>query len=158
MKTYELILPSCYVKPVLILDFPWIKELRNPENKQTTRTLKDNLGECCLGLASRLQGRIIKDHITGSYTDGEILPDFRDTTNNLCLNLTNPLSKFIGQSGEFGSSVCVKVTTSSDFPTKIKQTYTTLAGCNDAGLTFPQIADIILAIWDVKYTNPEHQH
>lgn len=161
---FKIKFPDAYVKPVMLLDFPWIRELRNPENKQNTDGyLKNPTGECCLGLASRLQGRLKPDGCDGSdmWVDADC--DFVGS-----LSENNPLNEYFSKKsgyayGNFPSIVSVQTFLANPDGSIIeslgvRSISANLAGCNDAGLAFPQIAEIILAIWDVQYTDPCHQH
>ena len=52
--------PENYVKPPFPGGKVLCEELRKPETKQTQSQLKNEQGECCLGVLCRLQGRLIK--------------------------------------------------------------------------------------------------
>lgn len=136
MKTYILHLPDNYVKPPLPGGLAWVAELRKPGLPQITGQLKRDDGECCLGVLCRLQGRITLG-AEGSYIDSS-------GGSWYVLDQTNPAAKFIGLEGIFPLGVHVSVGDIAKAP------YTALANLNDFGLTFPQIADIIEAVWDCQ--------
>lgn len=45
----------------------WIKELRNPENKQCTHTLFDGVGYCCLGILHKSLGHSLPVRHDGNH-------------------------------------------------------------------------------------------
>lgn len=156
---YKIVKSEHFVKGTLVLSFPWIKELRNPANKQTTGKLKsDDGGECCLGLACRLMG-ILKKHEDGGYIQYYNL-DNDSTRNYSYISKDNPLGAQIGESGDLPSGftvICDDWKRDGEDIT-YKKTFTYLAELNDNGFTFAEIADIILEAWNIEYENPEHQH
>lgn len=105
----------------------WVAELRSGF-PQTEGRLKDGDGECCLGVLCRLQDRL------------SIAPNgvWTDNGSTGWLSSSNPYSGFFSISGSFPASCRVKVG---------KEYQESLAGCNDSGCSFDQIADIIDAFW-----------
>jgi hypothetical protein len=199
---YRVEKPFGYVKPVITLDIPWINELRNPDVKQTRGSLKNEsndelnpnqLGECCLGVASRLQGRLKVQ----KYCEIMMWRDFRadgayeahnflSSDNPIAIQFNAAISEsdmrkkcyraaHVGDKGEpiDRDDLCA-IGAKGEFPEGVKVVFTTdktgrkndhskghcfdLASCNDNGMPFIQIAEVILEVWDIRYSNPEHQH
>ena len=122
---YTLNLPPNYTKPKLPGRDKWTAELRSGRRKQGHGKLQLFNGEqCCLGVLCDLQGRL------GVY----------EQCNAGGLSTNNPLYSHLSAEGVFPSTVYV-ITTNNNFK------HSNLAGLNDAGLTFLQIADIIEAVW-----------
>lgn len=102
----------------------WVEALRSGKYKQTTCALEDHQGSCCLGVACRVaieQGVDVTTH-----KDSNRLTFFEDsrimipTAVQNWLRLQTSLGEFSDVNGE-----------------------NSLAGINDDGATFEQIADII---------------
>ena len=125
--------PENYVKPPFPGGKVLCEELRKPETKQTQSQLKDEQGECCLGVLCRLQGRLIKN-------DQDDWSDVRDNVYYLAND--NPAHKIFGDRGWFPEGVSIEGYTS--------QAIGALSELNDKGYTFPQIASVIEQIWDCQ--------
>jgi len=131
---YRLILPDGYQKQPLPGRDEWIAYLREHPEEQGIGALGLPEGpNCCLGELSKLQGRL-----TDYGTDSEASGHNAET----CLSNDNPYCKFFTDVGEFPQGIYV-----SSMIDGVLDNQFDLANCNDAGLTFPQIADIIEAVW-----------
>lgn len=95
----------------------WITALRSGQYEQGKKSLCENGKYCCLGVLSKLQGRLTEDGLDG--TD----PQYRTHT---LLSEDNPLYATIYQSRNEGGLVMF-----------------TLTLLNDRGVTFTEIADVI---------------
>lgn len=114
------------------LIFAWLAAMRSGKWRQTRRYLEDDNGNCCLGVAIRVleavrPGTVVIRQVVGSTTrlfiiDGDV------KTGVLPLQAQH----YFGLRHEDGAAV-------------IGDTRIALTLCNDAGRTFPEIADIIEA-------------
>ncbi len=136
--SYTLHLPDNYQPPPLPGGLAWVTELRKPGLPQTTNWLKDSDGECCLGVLSRIQGRLNFNPHLQRYCDGK-----SDRNKDNVLAVDNPLFPILSAGGRFPAHVFVKTNKSYS---KLEALYE----LNDNGLTFPQIADIISKVWDCQ--------
>lgn len=126
---YKLVLPKGYKKQPLPGRNEWVAALRSGKYTQAKGELcLENGSKCCLGVVSHLQGRLKR---------------YRDDDSAFVLSELNPLDEYLHQSGDFPEGVVVAVGENS---------WANLATCNDAGLTFAQIADIIEKVW--KHAGP----
>ncbi len=134
---YTLTLPDNYVPPPLPGGRQWVEALRSGLYQQCTGQLCDGTGYCCLGVLSKVQGRLI-EHDVENATDGSEGPF-------MVLSATNPMRPYLNASGKIPKGVIVE----AEHETRgvPKGPARELTSLNDAGLTFPQIADIIEAVW-----------
>ncbi len=136
---YTLTLPDNYVPPPLPGGKQWVEALRSGLYQQCTGQLCDGTGYCCLGVLSKVQGRLTprQDLPLSQSKDGSV-----GSSNGAFLILAedNPLFPALRGSGMFPSAGIKVTIEANDKPRE-------LSGLNDAGLTFPQIADIIEAVW-----------
>jgi hypothetical protein len=134
VKEYNLVIPEGYEKRELPYFNEWIAALESGDYEQHLGKLCwDGKTYCCLGLLSKIQGRLT--------------PTLRDGSSTNCpyaLAEDNPCYPSLNQAGAFDSGVQCWV---DDFPLY------SLAGCNDYGLHFKQIAEIIKALWKPSTTN-----
>jgi hypothetical protein len=130
--TYSIYLPDGYVQPALPGRNAWIADLLANPDKQRVGALGTPDGpNCCLGRLCLLQDRLT---VNGADTDG----------GGQGIATSNPYSPFLGVLGRFPSGV--EVTLLSDAGPSVG-IVSSLAGCNDGGLSFAQIADIIFILW-----------
>lgn len=125
---YTIDFPENYIKPLLPGRDAWCAALRSGEYKQGRDRLCSYDGEdkyCCLGVLSEIQGRLDSDWRDNGGSDA-------------VLSQCNPLSSLLGPCGSLGY-MWVQV--------GLKQVCS-LAGLNDAGVPFSDIADIIESVWD----------
>lgn len=125
---YEIEYPENYVKPKMPAK-AWVEALRSGEYQQVKGCLCDGNAYCCLGVLSKIQGRL-----TDEGRDGEKGTQY-------ILEPDNPLIQYIGSAGEFPLGVEVILSH--------KERIKGLAGLNDGGFTFSEIATIIEQIWEV---------
>lgn len=126
----EIIKPEGYVRRAFpsydgVTKTKWIAELRSGIS-QSRRNLKDESGECCLGVLCRLQGRLKFD--SGFW---------EDSGNRQTIPPENDYYYFLDGLGSFPCDCYVE----------FGSNYYSLARCNDAGCSFEQIAEIIDAFW-----------
>lgn len=133
---YEVIAPDDYVKPKLPWGTPWVAELRSGKYRQCTGALCNGEGYCCLGILSKIQGRL-KRPGRSLWLDGDIAGP---------LSKRNPIATIIGEAGSFWVYNRVIVRGKSDTTLK----YLTLACMNDNGFPFSIIADVIEAVWELE--------
>ena len=128
---FTLHLPNGYQRqPLPGLD-EWVDDLRaNPDQQRRGILGYPQGGNCCLGRFSMLQGRLGDHGLDGNddVGDGIVLSD------------NNPVAPYFGRCGVFPDGVWVEI------ENDLSQRYN-LGQCNDAGLTFPQIATIIESVW-----------
>ena len=124
---YKLHLPKGYVKPPLPGRDKWIAALMSGKYPQGQHHLCKDLCYCCLGVLSELQGRLDFDG--------------RDNREYSLLSYDNPLFDILRSNGDFPLRVCVEIFNCTII-------CHALSTCNDFGLNFNQIADIIEAVWE----------
>jgi hypothetical protein len=116
-------IPNNYTPPPLPGRNEWVADLRANPDKQGAGLLGEPQGpNCCLGRLSLLQGRLTRD---GFDSDSGFWAG---------LSENNPAFVMLSALGDFPNGVAVNG-------------LYCLAFCNDTGLTFAQIADIIEALW-----------
>lgn len=125
---YKLHLPDGYEKKPLPGLKQWVEALRSGKYKQGKQALCKDGKYCCLGVRCEVEG--FEGIASGEYTsfgcDLFMLPS------------KSTAYPFISDSGDFPSGVRIAIG---------GLTSGALVGCNDSGLTFLQIADIIEAVW-----------
>src|SRR5882672_10133756 len=133
MTTYRIEFSNAYVKPLLPGRDLWLAALRSGTYKQGTDALLLNGCYCCLGVLCDIQGR--------PRHGGPLQIGFDNDFD--VINTDNPLYDHLTSTGDFpeGVSVSVRIEDNEE------ETVTNLAACNDSNLTFPQIADLIEAVW-----------
>ena len=133
---YKLNLPPDYIPRPLPGRDEWLTELRSEKYKQGKTRLCQNFAGvpryCCLGVLCTLQKRPQVEEGYSLLFDG---------WGGVLAN-ENPVHRQLNDSGEFPMLVWVTVY-KDGAPAQLKN----LADCNDQGLTFSQIADIIEKIW-----------
>jgi hypothetical protein len=142
---YKIHLPDNYIAPHLPTRDEWTAALRSGKYNQTSESLCDSSGYCCLGVLSDVQGRLKYDQHRAYWLDSDLEHD--DHENNL--SNTNPLYEILKHNGEFPAGVWVKGWSEEDEETEENaETATSLVGCNDdLRLDFEEIAGIIEQIW-----------
>lgn len=131
---YTLHLPENYVKPPLPGRDEWIAALRGGEYQQCQEMLCDGKGYCCLGVLSKMQGRLKKEIL--QWVDGDCSGALDDD---------NPLHSYLQDFVGSGNGSFPKGVTIADEDNNSAEC---LSEANDAGLTFIQIADIIEQVWE----------
>lgn len=119
MKSYTINKPEGYQKVPLPMRDEWVKALRSGEYPQGKDFLCYEGSYCCLGVLSKIQGRLIDGHDDAEHT--ELAP-------------SNPLYGVLSYAGRLPFGVTVQ------FESGVRGA---LAYLNDDGLPFPDIADII---------------
>lgn len=133
MTTYRIEFSEDYVKPLLPGRDQWIAALRSDAFKQGQDSLMAKGRHCCLGVLCVLQDRPKETRGLATYFDGDC--DI--------LGADNPAFGCLSSCGLFpgGLDFFIRVDNGPE------ECVTNLAACNDGGLTFPQIADVISQIW-----------
>lgn len=149
MNEYKLILPKDYVRHELPGKAKWTKALRSGDFQQAKGKLFSPAcnGYCCLGVLSKVQGRLCEETGQDGY-------EYEETEySDVDLNSDNPLINFIGDIGQFPKGVKVE---GVDRRYEIENVSDCLIYCNDNfELNFKQIADIIDKVWyDSEVENP----
>lgn len=126
---YTLHTPEGFQKVALPMSDKWLAALRSGEYQQGKEALCEDGKYCCLGVLSKLQGRL---------TDGGY-----DADPLYCsgLSVDNPLRQIICEYGEMPRKCSVSIE-------GVELPKTILSACNDNGLTFLEIADIIEALYE----------
>ena len=134
---YKLELPEGYVPLPLPGRDEWLAELRSGKYKQGSNKLckiTDGVAKhCCLGVLCTLQHR---PQVFHTY-----VVDFDDRAEALAY--ANPLYTHLNATGRFPELVTVTAFQED----ASHEGLTSLAQCNDAELSFEQIADIIEKVW-----------
>jgi hypothetical protein len=132
---YTITFPEGYEKKELPYFNEWVKALESGEYTQGASALQTGNRYCCLGVLSKIQGRLVNE-----CDDGY----------RLMLAKNNPCRLQLGQMGNFPEGVTVTIPRHSPF--------NTLVHCNDNDLSFNQIAEIIKQIWKpigIKESKPD---
>jgi hypothetical protein len=134
MPKYELTTLEGYEKKELPYFNEWINALESGEYKQGRGMLVcvTTGAYCCLGVLSKIQGRLDPN------TSDEDHPNV-ETYHSAGLTMSNPCYQQLSHLGAFPSDVSVRVIAHGRVHN--------LADCNDAKLTFKQIAEIIKQVW-----------
>ena len=118
----------------------WVEALRSGKYKQTSGSLHDDNGFCCLGVACEISGlgEWERDAIFGNQTD----------------------YRYMGKTGSLPAPVAAWLGLTSKSPTWDEGKWSesgnitddmddNLAVRNDEGVTFAEIADIIERVWGI---------
>lgn len=132
---YTLHIPENYVKPPLPGRDEWLEALRSGQYAQGRLALCESDRYCCLGVLCRLQGRL-------TFLDGKWREEGEEISG---LPYENPVYKNLDALGRLPVGVFVRMF-GGNLGGVAREVQ--LAACNDNGLTFDQIADIIEAVWD----------
>jgi hypothetical protein len=135
-ETYELIIPEGYQKKELPYFKEWTEALDSGGYAQTSGQLckkysyveGDETCYCCLGVLSKIQGRLTSHNTDGSELD-----------NTYYLSLENPNYPFLRENGTFPEGIAV-------ISLKGKKIHN-LAELNDYDFSFSQISKVIKEIW-----------
>lgn len=129
-KGWKLVIPEDYQKIPLPYFKEWTSALESGEYKQTKNRLclieGDSCSYCCLGVLSKIQGRLTKEGEDNEFGD------------RTYLSSSNPLTPFLGSVGYLPQGV--KVYSDDDY-------FVSLSAINDEGLPFSEIAKVIKEIW-----------
>lgn len=145
MPDLEVNIPDGYAKKVFPDTDNWIRDLRSGQLKQCRKKLcgpteRGSYGFCCLGVLSRLQGRLtIQNSKNNAWVDGAT--EAALTTPN-ALEPGNPFSKLTSPLGNLR-------------PVKVMcgvQDLSVLSAINDKGYSFETIAKVI----ELCFTSGEH--
>lgn len=134
---FNITLPKNYKKIKLPLFKKWVSALESGKYRQCTGTLcstnNKKLTYCCLGVLSKIQGRLNKANV--AFEDGF------DTNETANLAVTNPLYKILHSVGAFPVKVHVN-NEDNDYDAS------SLIDCNDElKLSFKDIAKIIKTLY-----------
>lgn len=138
MKDYTINFPDNYHRQPLPGKNTWVAALRSGEYKQADGYLMLDDEEdgkycyCCLGVLSKLQGRL------NEY--GYDVDDNEEDGQNTSLAESNPLYDKLLDVGRFPLGINILIQGK-------EKPFDNLADCNDSGLNFTQIADIIDKVW-----------
>jgi hypothetical protein len=135
-ETYELIIPEGYQKKELPYFKEWTEALDSGGYAQTSGQLckkysyveGDETRYCCLGVLSKIQGRLTSDNT-----------DSLDFDSTYYLSLENPNYPFLRENGTFPEGIAV-------ISSKGKRIHN-LAELNDNEFSFSQISKVIKEIW-----------
>lgn len=132
-------LPDNYKKVKLPFFKKWANALESGKFRQCTGTLREINNKrptyCCLGVLSKIQGRLIKNEAENYFEDG------KDTGESGNLDCSNPVYLILKSDGTLPKGVNV---------TKTDDAYesTTLVACNDdLSLSFKDIAKVIKTVY-----------
>lgn len=131
-KTVKVLVPIGYKKIYLPMFEEWTSALESGKFRQTKDTLCETKNKhcyyCCLGVLSRIQGRLKngRDGVGGETK---------------MLSVDNPLYSFLTNTGLIQGCVQIHSKGGSVIEADV------LAHLNDLGLTFKEIAKIIKVFW-----------
>lgn len=112
-----------------------VAALRSGEYKQTTHSLHDNHGFCCLGVACAVQFKLWGRDPDGSYMDGRY--EYDGATTSLPVSVQTAFG-FTDRMG--GVRSVIEIANGGIF--------TSLATANDGGAGFREIANFIEKNWE----------
>lgn len=116
----------------------WIEKLESGKIKQGKGLLCETNGKCnrycCLGVLSKIQGRLNKN------SDGV----FHDGGNKYYLSLYNPANNVFSNKGDFPKEALVTIKM-EDKDYLLRRT--DLAALNDIGFSFKDISKVIKILW-----------
>lgn len=143
--TFKITLPKGYEKVSIPFLNEWTSALESGEYEQGSGLLCENRVKndvsynkyCCLGVLCKIKGTL-----KGSSFDFFVLGD--EGAYFSILSPNNPCTKYIGRSGSFPEGVFVDV---GIIENKLPHRCNSLTSCNDVGLSFKQIAEIIKTVW-----------
>lgn len=124
-------IPNTYERVKLPWKRKWIAALRSGKFSQSRCLLFDAGKYCCLGILSKIQGRLV-----GSF-------DSNATHSTSVLHYSNPCWPTLNGQGSFDEKIRVTIPTGTGKP----KILTTLAECNDNGVPFKDIASLIHLLW-----------
>lgn len=135
-ETYELIIPEGYQKKELPYFKEWTEALDSGEYSQGSGQLCQTLSYleeietryCCLGVLSKIQGRLVNNSRDGS-----------DLDSTYYLSFENPIYRFLGESGTLPAGIEIKSLN--------EKRIFNLAELNDNNFSFSQISQVIKEIW-----------
>lgn len=134
---YKIIKPDDFEKVKLPGLTAWLVALRSGKYGQAKGVLCSSNGKyCCLGVLSKIQGRLIDDGI------GNVDKDFIEglsVSKYGGLSASNPLYNQLNWNGRFPTGCSVEIVCADGE----ERSYEDIAPCNDEGLNFNQIADIL---------------
>jgi hypothetical protein len=134
---YTLTIPDGYVKPYLPGLTKWVEALRSGEYKQGTGFLCCEGRYCCLGVLCKINNRpLLLTEI--SKEEAAELGVIFDKSNNKLSPAFESAYRVLQDLGSFPHNVYAWIRNQASF---------SLADCNDKGLTFLEIADIIEQVW-----------
>lgn len=124
----------------------WVADLRDPNNKQCSSVLHDGVGYCCLGRALVVGGfkLVPYEDEMGDVDDSQFVIDGTQDENGAggeFETLESRTMETLGFSGPQGEPKDGTFTIGG-------QIFASLAGANDAGITFAQIADWVEKNWE----------
>jgi hypothetical protein len=156
-KDFKINLPDNYKKVELgpIKD-KWIKALKSGRYEQGAGRLRtESGGYCCLGVLSKIQKRLTSScdssfNAPTTYFDG--LGKLNNSFRSTCfIESDNPLIDVLQRNGVFPKGVSVELMTPTNTAKRLNDctcsTCSSLTECNDEGMSFKQIAEIIDTIW-----------
>lgn len=120
--------PDTHVRKPLPFYHEWLAALRYGGHRQAIGQLSDDTGFCCLGVLSKVQGRL------RSGNDGNGIG------NTAVLAPSNPCAQALSRSGILPSE---SILTVDGALLDIVE----LSAMNDSGLSFIEIANVIEAVW-----------
>lgn len=130
-------IPEGYERPKLPWKRKWIAALRSGKFNQTVRKLFDGVGYCCLGILSKIQGRLFGN------------TDTTDSPSQSALSCSNPTFGVLKGLGVFPEEIRVTLKgygKGDGFDFKLTP-IDSLATLNDKKVNFNQIASVIHLIW-----------
>lgn len=134
---FNINVPDNYEKRKLPFFKKWVSALESGTFRQCTGTLCDSknsrLTYCCLGVLSKIQGRLIKNNV--SYED--------KSETDVSLNDDNPCYDVLAGDGTFPCDVYVG-RGDGDF---YKRAWSLISCNDDLGLSFKDIAKIIKTLY-----------
>lgn len=140
---YTITIPDGYIKQPLPGKTEWGAALRSGKYKQGWTKLKAGDSYCCLGVKCELDGRPTQ---VGRPYLAKLVTEFDGL--DAAVSAKNPLFSYLHGLGSFPGGVHVNFANDANEETGVSAS--DLAACNDRGLSFAQIADIIDEVWRDK--------
>lgn len=140
VKTFAVNLPEGYERVELPFFDEWVQALESGNYQQQAGQLASKgvsadtepHSYCCLGVLSKIQGRLKTDESTWYFYDTD------SPSNAGVLSGMNPCFSKLAHAGDFPLSVTV---------TFVEREFKNLMDLNDLGMPFKDIATVIKTIW-----------
>jgi len=131
---HTIVIPANFERIPLPFFKEWVTALESGEYPQGIMSLKSSSGYCCLGVLSKVQGRLTADGRDSIHSKSDSL-----------LYEDNPCAAVFGGYGDF--PMAIKEATGLHGDNRPPNVLYGLTSLNDCGVPFSEIANVIKKIW-----------